>query len=73
MERYYRRAFAEFLARDPEKYADKYGWRTVDDMWHWWLEDGVLPGQVSGLEEIDMLLGDLERERWEGRYEADHI
>jgi len=21
--------------------------RTVEDVWHWWMEDGVLPGQVS--------------------------
>ena len=21
--------------------------RTVEDVWHWWMEDGVLPGQIS--------------------------
>lgn len=24
-----------------------YGWRTPEDMFHWWVRDGVLPGQMS--------------------------
>lgn len=53
MERYYRKGITDMLARDPERFAMRYGWRTVDDVWHWWLEDGVLPGQMEmDLEEI---------------------
>ena len=46
MERFYRRAFAEFLMLHPE-YKERYGWHTVDDLWHWWMEDNIVPGQVT--------------------------
>lgn len=52
MKRYYMNAFTKFLQRNPRKgkYAQAYGWKTAEDIFHWWMEDGVLPGQ----EEWDM-------------------
>lgn len=29
---------------------------NVDDMWHWWMDDGVLPGQIS----LDDVLGETD-------------
>lgn len=29
-------------------------WKTGEDVFHWWTEDGVLPGQLS----MDDLMGD---------------
>lgn len=45
--KYYLKAFAAFLAKNPEHYAEKYGWHTVDDLFHWWIQDGVVSGQVG--------------------------
>ena len=66
MERYYRRAIAAFLARNPEKYALKHGWRTVDDVWHWWIQDGIAPGQVTMDEYLDSRPERAERIGMEG-------
>ena len=27
--------------------------RTVEDVWHWWMEDGVLPGQIALFDDED--------------------
>ncbi|MCL2810412.1 MAG: phosphoadenosine phosphosulfate reductase family protein [Clostridia bacterium] len=51
MKRYYLRSFAEMLARDPDRYAARYGWTDADDVWHWWMEDGHCRGQVDMWEE----------------------
>ncbi len=32
----------------------KQSWETGRDVFHWWIEDGVLPGQI----ELDDLLSD---------------
>lgn len=30
--------------------------RTVDDAWHWWIEDGVVPGQIALFDESEVEL-----------------
>jgi len=35
------------LAKKSEHYRTKYGWETVDDVWHWWMDDGFVKGQIS--------------------------
>lgn len=48
----YRRAIKKMLEIREEKGKPLLsGCKTVDDIWHWWLEDGVLPGQISLFEE----------------------
>ena len=46
MERYYRKAFRDYLVLHPDS-CKRNDWHTVDDVWHWWLEDGVVSGQIS--------------------------
>lgn len=31
-------------------------YRTVDDVWHWWMEDGVVPGQIALFDESEVEL-----------------
>ena len=31
-------------------------YRTVDDIWHWWMEDGVVPGQIALFDESEVEL-----------------
>lgn len=49
----YIRAFDKMLALRIEKGIDAYSWRSGVDVFHWWMEDGVLPGQevLDGFEE----------------------
>lgn len=49
----YIRAFDKMLALRIEKGKDTYSWRSGVDVFHWWMEDGVLPGQevLDGFEE----------------------
>lgn len=49
----YIRAFERMLARRIEKGKDEHSWRSGVDVFHWWMEDGVLPGQevLRGFEE----------------------
>ena len=49
----YVRAFDRMLARRIEKGKDAHSWRSGVDVFHWWMEDGVLPGQevLGGFEE----------------------
>ena len=49
----YIRAFDKMLARRIEKGKDAHSWRSGVDVFHWWMEDGVLPGQevLGGFEE----------------------
>lgn len=46
MRRYFMRAFAEMLAYRPQ-YAERFGWHTAEDVWHWWMEDGHVRGQTE--------------------------
>lgn len=48
--RAYIRAFGKMLGRRIESGLKTYGWRSGEDVFHWWMEDGVMPGQV----EIDL-------------------
>lgn len=49
----YIRAFDRMLARRIEKGKGTHSWRSGVDVFHWWMEDGVLPGQevLGGFEE----------------------
>jgi phosphoadenosine phosphosulfate reductase len=49
----YIRAFDKMLARRMAKGKDAHSWRSGVDVFHWWMEDGVLPGQevLGGFEE----------------------
>lgn len=49
----YIRAFDKMLARRIAKGKDAHSWRSGVDVFHWWMEDGVLPGQevLGGFEE----------------------
>lgn len=49
----YIRAFERMLVRRIEKGKDEHSWRSGVDVFHWWMEDGVLPGQevLRGFEE----------------------
>ena len=49
----YIRAFDKMLARRIAKRKDVHSWRSGVDVFHWWMEDGVLPGQevLGGFEE----------------------
>lgn len=46
MKQYYLRAFAEMIAVKPERCA-RNNWHTAEDVWHWWLEDGCVRGQME--------------------------
>lgn len=46
MERYFRKAFADMLTAKPEA-SRRNAWETVDDVWHWWMEDSFIKGQTS--------------------------
>ena len=43
----YIRAFNHMLERRKQKGRKAYGWSTGEDVFHWWMEDGVLPGQIG--------------------------
>lgn len=49
----YIRAFDKMLARRMAKGKDAHSWRSGVDVFHWWMGDGVLPGQevLGGFEE----------------------
>lgn len=49
----YIRAFDKMLARRMAKGKHAHSWRSGVDVFHWWMEDGVLPGQevLGGFEE----------------------
>jgi phosphoadenosine phosphosulfate reductase len=46
MKRYYMKAFEGLVKNHPE-YGERHGWYTADDVWHWWMEDGHVRGQVE--------------------------
>lgn len=48
MRRYYLRSFKDMLEARPEL-TERLGWKTANDVFHWWMEDGVVLGQ----EEMD--------------------
>lgn len=51
----YIRAFGRMLEeRKRRGRTTKQSWETGRDVFHWWIEDGVLPGQI----ELDDLLSD---------------
>lgn len=52
--RAYIRAFDRMLGERRDRGIEAYGWNTGVDVFHWWLEDGVLPGQETfiGFEEV---------------------
>ena len=49
----YIRAFDRMLSIRIERGMEAYSWRSGVDVFHWWMEDGVLPGQevLGGFEE----------------------
>ena len=49
----YIRAFDRMLANRKKREASN-DWQTGEDVMHWWMEDGVLPGQMvlEGMEDI---------------------
>lgn len=44
--RAYIRAFDEMLKRRNKRWIEN-EWQTGIDVFHWWIEDGVIPGQVE--------------------------
>ncbi len=51
MRRYYLRAFSDMLNAHPEWRA-RNGWRDAESVFHWWMQDGHVYGQISmGLED----------------------
>lgn len=49
----YIRAFDKMLSIRLERGLETYSWQSGVDVFHWWMEDGVLPGQevLGGFEE----------------------
>lgn len=47
----YMKSFGKMLDRMRQKNIQM-SWDTAEDVFHWWMEDGVLPGQIS-LEDLD--------------------
>lgn len=49
----YIRTFDTMLSIRLERGLETYSWRSGVDVFHWWMEDGVLPGQevLGGFEE----------------------
>jgi phosphoadenosine phosphosulfate reductase len=45
--RYYMRAIIQMLVAHPGWVGAKYGWHTAEDVWHWWMKDGHVSGQVE--------------------------
>lgn len=43
----YIRAFDKMLTQRIARGKETYGWRSGMDVYHWWMEDGVLPGQET--------------------------
>lgn len=43
----YLHAFDRMLRERELRNKDTYGWTDARDVFHWWMEDGVLPGQMS--------------------------
>lgn len=43
----YIKAFAKMLNRRIEKGKKNYDWRTGEDVFRWWMDDGVLSGQIK--------------------------
>ena len=50
----YIRAFDTMLITRVERGMEAYSWQSGVDVFHWWMEDGVIPGQevLNGFEEI---------------------
>lgn len=50
----YIRAFDTMLITRIERGMDAYSWQSGVDVFHWWMDDGVIPGQevLDGFEEI---------------------
>lgn len=46
MYRYYQRAMQAWIDARPEV-MERYGWNTLDDVWHWWMRDGIVSGQTE--------------------------
>lgn len=49
----YINAFDRMLKNREQRETDIGGWQTGEDVFHWWMEDGVLAGQYSLFEEAD--------------------
>lgn len=45
-QRAYTRAFEEMLKQRRKRRLDT-EWETGTDVFHWWMEDGVIPGQIE--------------------------
>ena len=43
----YVKAFDRMLEVRRELGIEAYQWQTGEDVFHWWMEDGVLPGQAE--------------------------
>jgi phosphoadenosine phosphosulfate reductase len=46
MERYYRKALAAWIEARPDV-MPRYGWVDAEDVWHWWMQDGHVRGQIA--------------------------
>lgn len=49
----YIRAFENMLIARKKRGMESSVWKTGMDVFHWWIEDGILPGQMSLFEEIE--------------------
>lgn len=43
----------EKMIKERKKRCKEVQWRTAEEVFHWWMEDGVLPGQVNLFEETE--------------------
>ena len=46
-EQLYRHAFQRMLDEINARGLETKLWNNADDVWHWWMEDGILPGQME--------------------------
>lgn len=44
-------AFEKMLTERRERGLNTYLWATVQDVYHWWMDDGVIPGQIGFFDE----------------------
>lgn len=52
---HYLKAFDRMIKKNKRKKLQT-GWKDAEEVYHWWMEDGVLPGQ------IEMKLDEIEEE-----------
>ena len=49
----YLRAFEKMLEERRASGLSRDNWNTAQDVYHWWMEDGVLPGQIGFFDDAE--------------------